>query len=77
MPKLVEYFHYMKEGRYCMFASVETFHNGLGETKRWSFVDLDFLKRDWYSLKKPLIVFKMLWKTFFNDPFEKFHYCTN
>ena len=38
-----------------MFASIEAFHDSLRETKKMViFVDLDFLKPDWYLLKKPL-----------------------
>ena len=32
MPNVVEFFLGIKEGRYYMFALVEDFHNGLGET---------------------------------------------
>ena len=53
-----------------MFTSIEAFHDGLRETEKMVVVDLDFLKPDWY------VVFKMFLKTFFDDPFEKFHNCT-
>ena len=46
MPNIVEGFYDIWEGRYDMFASIEAFHDGLRETERWSFVDLDFLKPD-------------------------------
>ena len=42
MPKVVKCFLDIKEGHYYMLALVEAFHNGLGETKRWIFVDLCF-----------------------------------
>ena len=58
-----------------MFSLIEAFHDGLGEAKRWLFVDLDFLKPDWYLLKNPLSS-RCFAKTFFDDPFEKFHNCT-
>ena len=45
MPNIVEGFLDIWKGRYCMFASIEAFHDGLRETNK-SFVDLDFLKLD-------------------------------
>ena len=54
VPNIVECFFDIQESRYYMFALIEVFRDGLEETEKWSFVDLDFLKPDWYLLKKPL-----------------------
>ena len=53
MPNIVECFFDIQEGRYYMFAPIEAFHDGLRETEKMVIVDLDFLKPDWYLLKKP------------------------
>ena len=51
-----------------MFSPIKAFHDGLRERrKRWSFVDLDFLKPDLY-----LNCLQEFLKTFFDDPFESF-----
>ena len=75
MSNVVECFLDIKEGCYYVLAAVEAFYNGLRETKMVVVVDLDFLKPDWYLLKKPFR-FNVFSKTFFDDPFKQFHYRT-
>ena len=47
----VKCFLKIKEGHYEMLALVEAFHNGLGETKMWIFVDLGFLNYAIWTLE--------------------------
>ena len=57
------------------YRPTEVFHDGLGETQKMVICWLGFPKA-WLVFTKETIVFKMFSKTFFDDPFEKFHNCT-
>ena len=54
MPNIVKGFFNVKERCHYLFTSVETFQNSLWQVEKMVFVDLAFLKPDWYLVRKPV-----------------------
>ena len=72
MPNIVKGFFNVKERCYYLFTSVETFDNSLWQAEKMVICWFG-LPKTWLILTKKTGVFEVFSKTFFDDPFEKFH----